>query len=300
MCCEHFAKKKVLKEVVTKLSPKYSISYVCRVLCINRSTYYYKHLAPLDDSDLFHKISFEFKASFGIYGTRKLKVVLYRNYNITVSRRRLSLIMKLLTLSSIYTRTQKKHSSSEAFLGNRPNLIVQKFDGYMPNEVMVGDVTYLRLFGHWYYLCTLLDLCGRKVIGYALGKNRDAELVRRAFHSYSGDLRNFDIFHYDRGSEASNHLINALTEAFGIKRSYSGKGIPYDNSVMESWHNIFKTEFFKRFKFDAMQTFANQLDVYINWYNNARIHGSLEYQTPVDWQKKCHSKEKNYEKHCQN
>jgi len=281
------------------LSPKYSISYVCRVLCINRSTYYYKHLTPNDDSDLFHKIYTEFKASFGIYGTRKLKAVLNMNYNITVSRRKLSLTMKFLKLSSIYTRTKKKHSGSEAFLGDRPNLIVQKFDGYLPNEVIVGDVTYLRLFGNWYYLCTLLDLCGRKVIGYALGKNRDAELVRRAFHSYTGDLRDFDIFHYDRGSEASNHMINALTEAFGIKRSYSGKGIPYDNSVMESWHNIFKTEFFKRYKFDAMQTFANQLDVYINWYNNVRIHGSLDYQTPVDWQKNVAQRKRNDENHYQ-
>ena len=191
--------------------------------------------------------------------------------------------MKRLKLVSNYGIPKKSYIVHETRSEALPNLINGEFNDHKANEVVVGDVTYLRLFGKWYYLCTLLDLCGRFVIGYSFDKHRNAELVQKSFHSIKGNLGNIGIFHYDLGSEANNKLIDNLVSAFGIKRSYSARGNPYDNAVIESWHNSFKREFFKRSKFIDLQDFTVKLADHIHWYNNVRVHSSLNYMTPNEW-----------------
>jgi len=191
--------------------------------------------------------------------------------------------MKELKLVSTYTKPKKNFSIPKTSPVDHPNLVCRKFNDRLPNEVIVGDVTYLRMFGKWYYLCTLLDLCGRYVVGYSFDKRRDSELVKQSFYSIKGNLGKISVFHYDLGSEANNKLIDNLTTAFGIKRSYSRRGTPCDNAVIESWHKSFKKEFFKRVKFIDLCDFETQLFDYINWYNNKRLHSSLNYQTPMEW-----------------
>jgi putative transposase len=148
---------------------------------------------------------------------------------------------------------------------------------------VVSDLTYVKIAGQWRYLCLLLDLCGRKIIGSAVGNYKSAKLVETAFYSVQTDLRNINIFHTDRGSEFKNHVIEQILVAFGIDRSLSAKGTPIDNAVIESMYNIIKTEFTFGMEFADLAEFKLLWFDYVNWYNNIRIHGSLEYFTPSQW-----------------
>ena len=159
----------------------------------------------------------------------------------------------------------------------------REFDGRRQYEVVVSDLTYVKIAGQWRYLCLLLDLCGRKILGSAVGSKKDAKLVETAFYSVQADLRQINIFHTDRGSEFKNLVIEQLLQAFGIERSLSARGTPIDNAVAESMYNIIKTEFIFGMEFADLAEFKLLWFDYVNWYNNIRIHSSLNYLTPQQW-----------------
>ncbi len=99
---------------------------------------------------------------------------------------------------------------------------------------MVSDLTYVRVGAKWAYICILLDLGAREIIGYSGGAYKNAELVHKAFSTVKGSLFGIRMFHTDRGSEFDNALIDELLDSFQISRSLIMKGCPYDNAVAES------------------------------------------------------------------
>ena len=109
----------------------------------------------------------------------------------------------------------------------------RKFDDREELDVIVSDLTYVRVNGKWNYVCLILDLHNREIIGYSAGRHKTAELVVQAFASIKYDLRKINVFHSDRGSEFKNQAIEKLFEIFEINRSLSKKGCPYDNAVDE-------------------------------------------------------------------
>lgn len=115
---------------------------------------------------------------------------------------------------------------------------------------------------------------------------KNAELVHRAFSSVKYNLNRLELFHTDRGSEFKNRLIDQALETFGIKRSLSEKGIPYDNAVAEATFKNIKTEFVSGKVFDSQHELDLELFDYVNWFNNIRIHGSLGYLTPKEFKEK--------------
>ena len=128
-----------------------------------------------------------------------------------------------------------------------------------------------------------MDLFNREIIGYAAGAKKDANLVYQAFLNCKYPLDKISIFHTDRGNEFKNKLIESVLDTFKITRSLSEKGCPYDNAVAESLYHIMKTEFAKKRRFDNLESLETELFDYVNWYNNLRIHGSLDYMTPSEF-----------------
>lgn len=131
-------------------------------------------------------------------------------------------------------------------------------------------------------MCILLNLANREIIGYSAGKNKNASLVYDAFMKVEGNLKDIEIFHTDRGNEFKNKLIEDVLETFEIKRSLSKKGCPYDNAVAEAAFKVIKTEFAFNKVFKSLDELKMELFDYVKWYNNHRIHGALNYKTPVE------------------
>ena len=270
------------RRVIIENRDKYSISAMCRVLKIGRSTLYYESKGKTADTELENAVIEEFRRSRNNYGTRKLKVMLNRR-KFCVSRRKIGKIMRKYGLVSKYTLRRRKRGRAAVNNDETANIVQREFDGRSKYEVVVSDLTYVKIAGQWRYLCLLLDLCGRKILGSAVGSKKDARLVETAFYSVQADLRQIDIFHTDRGSEFKNLVIHQLLDTFGIRRSLSARGTPYDNSVAESMYNIIKTEFIFGMEFADLSEFKLLWFDYVNWYNNVRIHSSLDYLTPEQW-----------------
>lgn len=252
------------------------------ILKINRSLVYYTPKEKSCDSKLENEIIAIFTNSRNNYGTRKIKKEL-NNKGYKVSRRRIGIIMQKHGLVSNYTVKQYKVYKSRCNEEKTDNIVNREFDRKETLEVVVSDLTYVNVKGRWNYICILLDLYNREIIGYAAGKNKDANLILKAFTKIKRPLEDIKILHTDRGNEFKNKVIDGLLTTFNINRSLSKKGCPYDNAVAEAAFKVVKTEFAFNKIFGSFEELEYLLFDYVNWYNNHRIHGSLDYLTPVEY-----------------
>ena len=261
---------------------KYSISAMCKKLGIPRSLVYYKRKTRKIDSRFENEIIKIFKDSRNNYGSRKIKVELQKK-NIIASRKRIRRVMDKYGLVSNYTIKQFKVHKSTCNEEKIANEVNRKFNDREYLEVVISDLTYVRVKDRWCYVCILIDLFNREIIGYSAGTKKNAELVYDAFLNSSVNLSKIRIFHTDRGCEFKNKIIDELISTFGIRRSLSHKGCPYDNAVSEATYKIFKTEFAMNKTFASLDELNFQLADYVHWFNNSRIHGSLGYLSPVEF-----------------
>lgn len=258
---------------------------MCKVLKISRSIIYYKRKNKRKDVELENKIIEIFKASKNNYGSRKIKNELEKD-GYKISLRRIRKYMALNGLVSNYTVKQfkvHKVTCNEDKIGNKLN---REFNRKRKLDVVVSDLTYVNVAGKWNYICVIIDLYNREIIGYAAGKNKSAELVYKAFSTIKYNLNDINIFHTDRGNEFKNKIIDDVIKTFHIERSLSKKGCPYDNAVAEATYKIIKTEFAFNRIFSSFEELETELFDYVNWYNNFRIHGALNYLTPVEYKNK--------------
>ena len=255
---------------------------MCRILGVTRSLVYYKHKRNKESKIAIDNAVIQiFRDSRNNYGTRKIKKALEKQ-NIILSRRKIGEIMNKYGLVSNYTVKQYKVQKSKCNEEKVENEVAGQFDNRKHLEVVVSDLTYVKVQNKWNYVCILLNLANREIIGYSAGKNKNASLVYDAFMKVEGSLKDIEIFHTDRGNEFKNKLIEEVLETFEIKRSLSKKGCPYDNAVAEAAFKVIKTEFAFNKVFGSLEELQMELFDYVNWYNNHRIHGSLNYKTPVE------------------
>ena len=118
------------------------------------------------------------------------------------------------------------------------------------------DLTYVRVDRRWAYVCLTIDFFNREIIGLTVGWHKTAELVKQAIQSIPYALTKAKLFHSDRGKEFDNQLIDEMLEAFGITRSLSQAGCPYDNAVAESTYRSLKLEFINQETFQSLKELA--------------------------------------------
>lgn len=260
---------------------------MCAVLQLPKSTFYYeaKEKDMSKEEKLTALIVEIFHKNRQVYGTRKIKHELHKKGH-QVSRRRIGRIMKEQGLVSKYTVAKFKPMKSTCNESSQGNTLDRQFSQKQARKVVVSDLTYVRVRSKWHYICTILDLYNREIIGYSSGPRKDANLVQKAFASIGGSLNDVELFHTDRGNEFKNRTIEKLLETFQIDRSLSMKGCPYDNAVAEATYKVIKTEFIYGGTFDSQGQLDLALFDYVNWYNHIRIHGTLGYLSPIEFRKK--------------
>ena len=194
--------------------------------------------------------------------------------------------MKKRNLESAYSKSRFKVHHGKCNEAPIPNELDRQFNGQSRFAAVVSDLTYVRVNYKWNYVCILVDLFNREIIGHSAGLNKDARLVYDAFASVKANLGEIQMFHTDRGSEFNNEMIDEILDTFEIKRSLSLKGCPYDNAVAESTFKIFKAEFVYGRNFENLGRLRLELSDYINWFNNFRLHSSLGYLSPCEFKTK--------------
>ena len=153
----------------------------------------------------------------------------------------------------------------------------------------MGDITYIKTELGWVYLAAVIDLYNREVIGYAISKNVDTELVKQALGNAIGrqGVKEGLLFHSDRGCQYASKGYEKMLEENGIKGSMSRPGCPYDNSCMESFFATLKKERIYRRSYGTMEEVRRDLFRYIElFYNRKRLHSVLGYMSPVEYRLK--------------
>ena len=258
---------------------------MCKLLKITRSQYYksinFKFIKT-NNTILENTIIKIFNNSKKIYGSRKISKQL-ENHNIFASKFIVLKVMKKYDLNSRYhIRKYRKYSKSN--FSKIPNVVKRNFELNQKKLIITSDLTYIKLNSKFYYVCFLININTRQIVGCSMSEKKDINIVLKAFENSKIDYSTIDIFHTDRGSEFVNLALDAFLHKNNIIRSLSKPGCPYDNAVSESTFNIFKREIEYDSK-DSKITFEMKLIKYVDWYNNIRIHSTLKYLSPNDYAK---------------
>ncbi|MDT0470232.1 IS3 family transposase, partial [Streptomyces gibsoniae] len=223
-------------EKATEANPDgYSVARLCRVLGINRSTYYSWLVArpavaerQCAEDELAGHIREIHAASRGAYGVPRVHAELRRRGH-GINRKKVERIMRERDIRGI-TRRRRRHLTKQgAKAVPTPDLIGRDFTAKKPGTKLVGDITYLPTIEGWWYLATVIDLATREVIGYAMADHHRAELVTDALRMAAGrgDLQPGCIMHTDRGSEYTSSEFRCEIRKLNLRQSMGRTGICY-------------------------------------------------------------------------
>lgn len=197
--------------------------------------------------------------------------------------------MKELGLKSIREGSKAMYQKEKRQCKNYVN---QQFMATRPNEIWISDVTQIRINDETYFICIILDLYARRVVGYKIGPKNSTQLIKSCFKSAWETRSPGDglILHTVRGG---NYRAKAFTDymfKLNVTHSYSRPHVPYDNSVAESFFASLKREELYKTKYRSEREFRTAVKDYIEIYNMIRPHSSNRYKTPLEKEQEYYEK----------
>ena len=268
----------------------YPVSQLCRVMQVSRSGYYaWLKREPSqrqkEDVMFTEHIVGVFERSKHTYGRPRVHAALNQQ-GIACGEQRVGRLMRAAGLRARQPKRKRPRTTISGQGPFAPNILNREFSAERPHEKWVADITFIDTDQDWMYLATVLDLYSRGIVGWALSDHMRDELAQAAFEmaigrcKLTGDL----LHHSDRGSQFTSHDYQALLKPYGITVSMSRTGDCYDNAVMESFYKTLKTEC-ADYRFATHNHAREEIFWYIEvWYNRQRLHSSLDYQCPSDYE----------------
>ena len=212
-----------------------------------------------------------------IFGPAKIYAIL-KDRGYAISEKTVADIMHKNGWFSIRTGAKKQYLQQEE---RRKNILNQQFKVSRPNEVWVSDITYFRYNGMMYYICVILDLFARKVVAYKISTKNSTQLTKGTFKiAYESRRPSNLLFHSDQGTNYTSKTFIKYLRDLNVKQSFSNAGVPYDNSVIESFFKSMKSERLYRTEFHSERELRESINHYIEFYNNRRPHSILSNRTP--------------------
>jgi putative transposase len=266
------------------------VRVICRVLGISPSGYYAWRSRPEsrragENRALLHHIRAVHEGSAGTYGAPRVHAAL-RAHGRRVGRHRVARLMRraglrgLAALPRRVRTTESRHAYPIA-----PNRLGQTFVASRPNEVWLADLTYVPTGEGWLFLAAILDLCTRKVVGWAMRPTLHAEIAIDALSMAIARQRPAPglIHHSDRGIQYAADAYRRILLAAGITPSMSRRGNCLDNAPMESFFHTLKAERVHPRTYLTRDEARRDLFGYIEgFYNSRRLHSAIGYRSPAD------------------
>lgn len=276
---------------IKKYSQEFTVKRICQVLKINRSGYYaWLNRKPsardLENSLILKRIKYYHEFSNRIYGYRKIhEDLINEGFKCNIKR-----VLRLMSTNGIYSKTKKKFKITTNSKHNYPiseNLLARNFKFEGKDKAWISDITYIYTGKGWLYLCVIMDLFSRSIIGWSMQNNMKTELVIDAFNM-AYEKRKPDkglIFHSDRGVQYASYKFRNLLKSKNCISSMSRKGNCWDNACAESFFRSLKTEevYFNKYKTreDARRSIFYYIEVF---YNRQRRHSFLNYLSPLNFE----------------
>jgi putative transposase len=276
------------------MKAEHSIRTLCRVLAVSPSGYYawlQRRSAPAprtrQNQQLSVLIQEEFKASRRTYGSPRICQALRRSGHV-YGRNRIARLMREQHLSGRPKKryrvrtTDSRHDQPIA-----ANALATLNAPHRINQAWVADITYIATGEGWLYLAGVMDLYSRKIIGWSMSSNLDTSLVLASWQMAllrrpaAGQL----LFHSDRGCQYASAEFRQSLQQHGALASMSRKANCYDNAAMESFWSTLKLELIYRRQFATRAQAQTEIFAFIEgFYNRIRLHSSLNYLSPVDFE----------------
>lgn len=271
---------------MSELRQKYPLELLLIIAKIPRSSYYYQRKRLNEpkghqkEREAIQQICIENK---GRYGYRRVTLEL-RHRGFQTNHK---VVMKLMQQENLTCKLRaKKYRSYRGKVGKiAPNLLDRNFKAEAPNIKWTTDITEFKLLGQRLYLSSILDLFNSEIVSYTLSKHpyfhQVVEMLTNAFEKIP-DLSHL-LLHSDQGWQYQMKPYQKMLKEKGIQQSMSRKANCYDNSVMENFFGILKTEFYNDQVFASIEQFTQELSEYIDYYNNSRIKVKLNGLSPVQF-----------------
>jgi putative transposase len=267
---------------------QYPIALLCRCLRVSRSGFYaWASRGPSnrmrEDTRLIAQLRLVHADSRQTYGRPRLCHAL-RDRGVAVSGKRVARLMRVAGLRARGRRrfvvtTDSRHNFTIA-----PNHVRRRFQPRRLNRVWAADMTACRLQQGWCYLAVVLDLASRRLIGWAVGRTPAPDLAIAALRPALSRLPTGAatiVHHSDRGIPYASARFRAVLAAHRITPSMSRTGDCWDNAPVESFFSSFKAEASPDHPWADLRAATTAIHDYVSFYNQRRLHSTLNYQTPV-------------------
>jgi putative transposase len=268
------------------------ISLMCRVLGVSRSGFHaWERRAPseraLADARLSERIREMHVRSRDSYGARRIYLDL-RDEDVRVGRKRVERLMRAAGLSGYVKRRKFRTTFGVPGVRVADDLVERDFNPPAPNRLWASDIKYVSTWEGTLYLASVIDCFSRKVVGWSMRTDMQAELVVDALEmgierrQPAGEL----IHHSDQGSQYVALMFGQKLRKAGIAQSMGSKGDCYDNAVCESFHATLEKELLRGRSFKTRQEAKTAIFDWIEaWYNPARRHSRLGYLSPDQYER---------------
>jgi len=279
---------------ILKSNNSLSINNVVRILDISKSGFYKwsnqleKNTTLLvNEMKLKNEIQ-EIAVEFPRYGYRRISAEL-KNRSLIVNRKKVLRLMKEDNLLCVKKKFRPVTTNSNHSLMKYPNLI-KDLEITKPDQVWASDITYIQLTKEFVYLAVIIDLFTRRCIGWDLDRNLDTQLTLNALNRaietrWNDNIRGL-IHHSDQGVQYASIVYTDCLKEHNIKISMSRKGNPYDNAFVESFIKTLKYEEVYLKEYDTFNEAYQNIEKFIEEvYNKKRLHSSLGYRSPDDFEK---------------
>lgn len=243
-------------------------------------------VAELSEAELVAEIRSIHAGSDGSYGSPRVTVELRRRGR-RVNHKRVERLMACWGIAGVHVRRRRRANSTGGVQAAPADLVRRDFTPGAPDAIWAGDITFVPTAQGWLHLAVVLDVGSRRLIGYSMATDMRARLVLDALEmavAARGGRTAGVVFHSDRASQYLGQQHSAALARHGLRQSAGRVGNCWDNSVVESFFASLKRELVHRRRFASREEARREIFAWIGRYNTQRLHSSLAYQTPTEWE----------------